>query len=82
MRTSGPFESNVWARNGLMCYRAILADLPRVMAPGARVFFEVGQGQAADVAALCAKAGLAPIRLYRDLAGIERCVVAEKNRLD
>ncbi|MCA3263037.1 MAG: peptide chain release factor N(5)-glutamine methyltransferase [Telmatospirillum sp.] len=82
VRDFEPFEALDGGSDGLMCYRAILADLPRVMAPGARVFFEVGQGQAADVAALCAKAGLAPIGLYRDLAGIERCVVAEKNRLD
>lgn len=82
VRDFEPFEALDGGPDGLMCYRAILADLPRVMAPGARVFFEVGQGQAADVAALCAKAGLAPIGLYRDLAGIERCVVAEKNRLD
>jgi release factor glutamine methyltransferase len=82
VRDFEPIEALDGGPDGLMCYRAILADLPRVMAPGARVFFEVGQGQAADVAALCAKAGLAPIRLYRDLSGIERCVVAEKNRLD
>jgi release factor glutamine methyltransferase len=82
IRDFEPLEALDGGPDGLMCYRAILVDLPRVMAPGARVFFEVGQGQAADVAALCAKAGLAPIRLYRDLAGIERCVVAEKNRLD
>ncbi len=82
VRDFEPIEALDGGPDGLMCYRAILADLPRVMAPGARAFFEVGQGQAADVAALCAKAGLAPIRFYRDLAGIERCVAAEKNRLD
>jgi len=82
VRDFEPLEALDGGPDGLTCYRAILADLPRVMAPGARVFFEVGQGQAADIAALCANAGLAPIRLYRDLSGIERCVVAEKNRLD
>ena len=81
VRDFEPIEALDGGPDGLMCYRAILADLPRVMAPGARVFFEVGQGQAADVAALCAKVGLAPIRLHRDLAGIERCVAAEKKPL-
>jgi release factor glutamine methyltransferase len=78
VRDFEPLEALDGGPDGLACYRVILADLPRVMAPGARVFFEVGQGQAADVAALCASVGLAPSGLYRDLAGIERCVVAEK----
>jgi release factor glutamine methyltransferase len=82
IRDYEPREALDGGLDGLDCYRAILADLPRVLAPGGCAFFEVGQGQAADVAALCAEAALIPIKIFRDLAGIERCVVAQKIRLD
>ncbi|MFN8757394.1 MAG: peptide chain release factor N(5)-glutamine methyltransferase [Tagaea sp.] len=62
--------------DGLDPYRAILSDLPRILAPDGAVVFEVGQGQADDVAALCVAAGLAVETVRRDLAGIPRAVVA------
>jgi len=82
VRDYEPREALDGGADGLACYRAILDDLPRVLAPGACVFFEVGQGQAGDVAALCAEAALIPVKIFRDLAGIERCVAAQKIRLD
>jgi release factor glutamine methyltransferase len=81
VRDFEPHEALDGGADGLDCYRRILADLPRILAPGGRVFFEVGQGQAGDVAALAADAGLASAGIFRDLAGIERCVAAEKKRL-
>jgi release factor glutamine methyltransferase len=62
--------------DGLDAYRAILADLGRVLAPGAVVAFEVGQGQAGAVQGLINQAGLPILETRRDLAGIERCIVA------
>jgi len=64
--------------DGLDCYRQILSDLPRILAPGGSAFFEVGYGQAADVEALVHAAGLAAPGTVRDLAGVERCVRAAK----
>lgn len=64
--------------DGLECYRRILADLPRVLAPGGSAFFEVGYGQAADVEKLVREAGLVATGTVRDLAGVERCVRATK----
>ncbi|MBI3503742.1 MAG: peptide chain release factor N(5)-glutamine methyltransferase [Proteobacteria bacterium] len=64
--------------DGLDCYRRILADLPRLLAPDGMAFFEVGYGQAADVEALVRAAGLVPAGTMRDYAGIERCVRATK----
>ncbi len=62
--------------DGLAAYRAITAQLPRVLAPGGRAFLEVGAGQAARVAQLLRNAGLEAADTSRDLAGIERVVVA------
>lgn len=62
--------------DGLDAYRAILAGLPPLLAPGALVAFEVGQGQAARVRNLINHVGLTVLEARRDLAGIERCILA------
>lgn len=59
---------------GLDAYRAILADLPRSLAPNGVAVLELGAGQAADVAALAAAAGLAVAKLRQDLGGIPRAM--------
>jgi release factor glutamine methyltransferase len=66
--------------DGLMAYRAIAADAPRLLAPGGRLVVEVGIGQAAAVAALFAGNGLEPSDPPRpDLAGVPRVVTATYN---
>lgn len=57
--------------DGLAAYRAIIADLPRILAPNGLAVLELGAGQAISVAALAAAAGFS-CTLRRDLAGIER----------
>ena len=66
--------------DGLAPYRIIAAQLPALLVPGGLVAFEVGQGQAADVASLLAAQGFAAIATLRDLGGIERCVRARNSR--
>ena len=61
--------------DGLDAYRAILPDLARLLAPGARALFEIGAAQSVAVAAIAREAGLAIVETRRDLAGRERCVV-------
>ncbi|MFG1401352.1 peptide chain release factor N(5)-glutamine methyltransferase [Xanthobacter sediminis] len=66
--------------DGLEAYRAIVADLPRLLAPGAAAVLELGAGQEADVAAIAVRAGLlvaGPAR--RDLAGIPRALVLRRS---
>lgn len=60
--------------DGLDAYRAILADAPRLLAPGGLLALEVGIGQAAPVAALAEAAGFVVERIAPDLAGIPRVV--------
>lgn len=62
--------------DGLAAYRAIAADAPRVLAPGGAIVLEVGVNQAAPVAGLLARGGLAPQEPKFDLAGLPRAVVA------
>lgn len=59
--------------DGLVVYRRLAGRLRQLLTPGGRAFFEVGQGQAADVAALCIRNG-ASTRTHRDLGGVERVV--------
>jgi release factor glutamine methyltransferase len=61
--------------DGLDAYRAILPDLPRLLAPEGRAVFEIGATQAAAVSDIARAAGLDVIATKRDLGGHERCVV-------
>ncbi len=60
--------------DGLDAFRAIAPHLLRLVAPGGAAFFEVGAGQAPQVAAMLSGAGLQHIEIRNDLAGIPRCV--------
>lgn len=62
--------------DGLVCYREIIGDLPRLLAPHGLVFFEVGAGQARDVAVLLIEKGLEIAEIRKDIAGHERVIAA------
>jgi release factor glutamine methyltransferase len=64
--------------DGLDAYRAIAAELPGLLSPGAVFAGEFGQGQDAAVTELMAAAGLPVDRIVPDLAGIPRCVVVHR----
>ena len=77
VRQFDPHRALAGGADGLSAYRAILADLPRLLSPGGVAVFEVGAGQARDVRELCRDAALADVGSKRDLAGIERCVLMQ-----
>ncbi|MDP2311560.1 MAG: HemK/PrmC family methyltransferase [Pseudomonadota bacterium] len=58
--------------DGLDVYRALIPAAAARARKG--VLVEVGAGQAADVAALLTAAGLPEVRIWKDLAGVERVV--------
>ena len=64
--------------DGLDCYRALIPEAACLLAPGGHLLLEVGQGQAKQVLGLMQAAGLQELYTARDLAGIERVVVGEK----
>jgi release factor glutamine methyltransferase len=63
--------------DGLDCYRAILASVMPHMNPGAILLFEVGMGQADDVAMHAKAHGFSLVEIVADLSGIDRVVVLE-----
>lgn len=64
--------------DGLQFYRVIAEHWCEKLAPNGFCAVEVGIGQAADVAALFAAAGLENTEVLRDLGGVERMVIAQK----
>jgi release factor glutamine methyltransferase len=69
-----PRAALVAEEGGLAAYRAILAALPAVLAPGGLAILELGAGQARAVADLAGQAGLEVAGLRHDLAGIPRAM--------
>lgn len=65
--------------DGLDCYRRILAGAKEHMTPNALLIFEVGAGQAEDVAMHAEAHGYRRIEIRQDLSGIDRVVVLENN---
>jgi release factor glutamine methyltransferase len=65
--------------DGLDAYRAVAADLPRLLAAGALFACEIGQGQEAAVAGIISGQGLVVAGAVPDLAGITRCIVAYRS---
>jgi release factor glutamine methyltransferase len=59
--------------DGMDAYRAILADLDRLLAGNGHAYLEVGAGQATMVSAIAARHGF-NARRHLDLAGIDRVV--------
>jgi release factor glutamine methyltransferase len=74
VRRHDPYFALDGGDDGLAAYRAIFADLPRILTPEGRAFFEIGFGQAPDVGRLAEAAGF-QASFERDLAGIERVAV-------
>ena len=78
VREHDPLRALDGGADGLDAYRIIAAQLPGLLVPGGIAGLEVGQGQAGDVARLLDAAGLAPGGIFKDLGGIERCVLGRK----
>jgi len=60
--------------DGLDPYRHLIPRLPALLNPEGIVLFEVGIGQAMQVAALMREAGFDKVTIKADLGGIDRCV--------
>jgi release factor glutamine methyltransferase len=76
IRDFEPKAALVAGPDGLAAYRALAPDCARLLAPGGLCALEIGSGQGDAVAALLAAHGLTVVERRRDLAGIERCLVA------
>ena len=76
IRDFEPKAALVAGPDGLAAYRALAPDCARLLAPGGLCALEIGFGQGDAVAALLAAQGLTVVERCRDLAGIERCLLA------
>ncbi len=63
--------------DGFAAYRAILADIRRIVSPGALLVFEIGAGMRDGLEALFAALGIRVLRIARDTGGHERAVAVE-----
>ena len=66
--------------DGLEAYRRLAPQLSALLTPDGVAVFEVGAGQAADVAGMFTAAGLTIDGIRADLGGVERCVIVRTRR--
>ena len=62
--------------DGLKFYRRIISDAPKFLIAGGLLAVEIGINQAAAVENLMTAAGFGNVKIFKDLAGIERVVSA------
>lgn len=74
VREHDPMQALDGGADGLAPYRYLIPRLPHHLTPQGHVIFEVGQGQADEVAELLRRAGFIEVRSAKDLGGVERCV--------
>ncbi|NMA85135.1 MAG: peptide chain release factor N(5)-glutamine methyltransferase [Epulopiscium sp.] len=75
VREYEPYHALDGGMDGLDFYRRIIQEGHPFLKPEGLFFFEVGKGQAPEVAYLLRKAGYGQIEIKKDLAGIERVVI-------
>jgi release factor glutamine methyltransferase len=64
--------------DGLDAYRLLAPAAQRLLTCGGLACFEFGSGQSGDVVRLLCESGLTINEIRRDLAGLERCLVATR----
>jgi release factor glutamine methyltransferase len=79
VRNHDPLAALDGGADGLDAYRALIPQAAGLLAPGAALVVEVGEGQSGDIEALMTAAGLMRGRPPKaDLAGIRRAVAGKK----
>ena len=64
--------------DGLAPYREIAARVGAFLRPGGLVAVEIGAGQASEVSGLFLRAGFGEVSIRKDLAGLDRAIVAHQ----
>jgi release factor glutamine methyltransferase len=80
VRLYEPRTALVGGLDGLNPYRAFGTHLPDLLTPDGLFVCEIGAGQAAEAGEILAEAGLTVLGARRDLAGIERCLLATRSK--
>jgi release factor glutamine methyltransferase len=79
VREHEPHSALDGGADGLDCYRTILRSITAFCAPNALLLFEVGAGQAEEVAALGERRGFTLQSITNDLSHIARIVAFSTN---
>ena len=61
---------------GLDAYRTVVPQVPEILAPGAKLFLEIGIGQGPSVSEILSRHGFTGLGERQDLSGISRCLFA------
>jgi release factor glutamine methyltransferase len=72
-----PYRALVGGKDGLECYRIITNMLRSILKRSGKVYFEIGATQAKDVQEILAERGYRVLQTIQDLAGHDRCIVAQ-----
>ena len=75
VREYDPLSALDGGQDGLASYRVISGQISSFLAENALIALEYGQGQAQDVAAIFDRDITLQPKIYKDLAGIERCTI-------
>jgi release factor glutamine methyltransferase len=78
IRCFEPKAALVAGRDGLAVYHELAPECARLLGTDGALALEIGLGQADAVSAILAEHGLGVVEVRRDLAGIERCLVARR----
>ena len=66
--------------DGLDAYRALSTRISHLVRPGGHAILEIGVGQAEAISGLLVRGNLQVLRTVKDLAGIPRAIVAQRNQ--
>lgn len=78
--TFEPLAALAGGKDGLDAYRNLVVAGGELLAPDGMLAFEVGWDQAKIVRDLGCEAGLEPVEIRKDLAGIARCVLFTREK--
>ena len=76
VQTFEPMEALDGKEDGLYFYREIVAKCKDYLNPDGRILFEIGYNQGAAVSKLLADKNYRDIEIHKDLAGLDRVVMA------
>lgn len=65
--------------DGLKFYRQIAKEAPKYLKQGGKLLLEIGSNQAEAVTALLSLQGFQNIRVRKDLAGLDRVIIADRS---
>lgn len=80
VRLHDPYMALDGKEDGLYFYRRITAQCGRYLKTGGWLLYEIGYDQGGAVAEIMEKAGFDHIEVKKDLAGLDRVVLGQKNK--